>query len=41
MVFKNYNVKIKKIKKSRKIMRAPFWAAIRKFGRIVSLYRLK
>jgi len=41
MVFKNHNVKIKKIKESRKFMRAPFWAAIRKFGRIVSLYRLK
>jgi len=41
MVFKNYNVKIRKIRESKKIMRPSFWAAIRKFGRIVSLYRLK
>jgi len=41
MVFKNYNVKIRKIRESRKFMRAPLWAAIRKFGRLVSLYRLK
>jgi len=41
MVFKNYNVKIRKIREIRKFMRPPFWAAIRKFGRIVSLYRLK
>jgi len=41
MVFKNYNVKIRKIRESRKFMRPPFWAAIRKFGRLVPLYRLK
>jgi len=41
MVFNNYNVKIRKIRESKKIMRPPFWAAIKKFGRVVSPYRLK
>ncbi|BFI73175.1 hypothetical protein YN1_1620 [Nanoarchaeota archaeon] len=41
MVFKNYNVKIRKIVKSRKRDIPPLWAALRKFGRIVYPARLK
>jgi hypothetical protein len=41
MVFKNYNYKIRKIVESRKRKVPPFWAAIKKFGRLVHPLRLR
>ncbi|MGB9674658.1 MAG: hypothetical protein ACP5G1_01970 [Nanopusillaceae archaeon] len=41
MVFKNYNVKIRKIVKSRKKKLPPYWAVLKKFGRIVYRGRAK
>lgn|GEM_PF-1817391 len=40
MAFKNYNLKIRYAKKLRQNRLAPFWVVIKKFGRIVSIYRI-
>ncbi|BBL45756.1 hypothetical protein MJ1_0609 [Nanobdella aerobiophila] len=41
MVFKRYYAKIKKIKERREKEYGPYWATVKKFGRLTHPIRLK